>query len=165
MRLALIMCALLLLAAPSVSGAVESYQTPDVSKAKITLSETQYLKDRTPPAQIEIKTYKGENGWLFRSYSIKGNVFRYDISENGELPYAYRIVDNDGDGVFETKEQLIGEMTVKDKGLKYFVDLGPEPGKEYRFSYEDRKMPTDREQRQMLMGYPVYIPAWVLLRF
>jgi len=164
MKSVLFVLTLLFLATPSISGAAESYAAPDVSKATITLSETQYMKDKTPATAIDIKTYKGENGWLFRSYSVGGKVFRYDISENGELPYAYRITDNDGDGVFETKEQLIGEMVVNDKGQKYFIDLGSEPGMEYKFSYEDRK-PTDLEQRTMLMGYPIYVPAWVLLRF
>ncbi len=160
-----VLALLFLLAVPASALAVEGFVVPDVSKATLTLSEKQFIKDQKPPAGIDIKTYKAANGWLFRSYGVGGAVFRYDISESGELPYAYRLIDKDGDGVFETKEELTGEMTVSEKGQKYFVDLGPEPGKEYRYSYEDAKAPGMREQVQMLMGYPIYIPAWVIARF
>jgi len=99
-------------------------------------------------------------------YSVKGKVFRYDMDEDGTVPFEYRLLDNDGDGEFETKEKLVGEMVIKDRGEKYYIDLGPEPGKEYKYSYEKEAGEVSaRQQEQILMGYSIYIPAWVLIRY
>lgn len=154
-----------LAAYPSDSNAEAGYPVPDLSRAQLVLQEKQYISDKEPPTEIDIKSYKGEDGLLVRTYGAGDVVFRYDLDTDGKAPYEYRVLDNDGDGVFETRETLVGEMVVQDKGRKYYVDLGPEPGMEYRYSYEDVKRPEGEEQKQLLMGYPIYIPQWVLLRF
>jgi hypothetical protein len=163
-RLAL-MLLFFILALPSISLAEKGFKTPDISKATLTLEENQIISGAKHPTVINIRTYKNSDGTLFRAYSVGGNIFRYDVDINGAPPYEYRLLDKDGDGIFETKEDLVGEMLVQEKGEKYFIDLGPEPGKEYKYSYEDIKRPGIVEQKQLLMGYPIYIPPWVLLRF
>ncbi|MBI5190324.1 MAG: hypothetical protein HZA22_06590 [Nitrospirae bacterium] len=155
---------LLTLSSALYSLAGEGYTVPDVSRAQLVLSESQYVSDKEPPTRIDIRTYKDKDGNLVRSYSVGDAVFRYDVDTDGRTPYEFRILDNDGDGAFETKESLVGEMAVQEKGQKYFIDLGPEQGREYRYSYEDAKRPDAVEQRQLLMGYPIYIPQWVILR-
>ena len=165
MKPAVFVLAALLFTLPAVSGAAEKYAVPDILKAKLIQAEKQFIKDREPSTEIEIRTYKGSDGWLFRSYGVGGYIFRYDVSENGELPYRYRLIDSDGDGTFETKEMLTGEAEVKGKGGRYYVDLGPEPGKEYKYSWMEVKPPGMREESQILMGLPIYIPQWVILRF
>lgn len=157
--------ALIALSLAAVSSAAEGYPAPDVSKAQVVLQESQFISDRTPPTRIDITTYKGKEGLLTRTYGVSGAVFRYDVDTNGGQPYEYRLLDNDGDGVFETKETLVGEMVVRDKGQKYYIDLGPGEGEEARYSYEDAERPDMPEQKQLLMGYPIYVPQWVLLRF
>lgn len=149
----------------SYALADEGYTPPDVSKAQLVLQESQFVKGKASGPQIDIRTYKDKDGILTRVYSAGDAVFRYDVDTDGKPPYEYRLLDNDGDGVFETKEELVGEMVVQDKGQKYYIDLGPEPGKEYRYSYEDVERPDMLEQKELLMGYPIYIPQWVLLRF
>lgn len=143
-----------------------AYQTPDAASARLIFEEKQLVADRDPPTEILIRTYKGDDGRLFRMYSVGAKVFRYDIDEDGATPYEYRLLDEDGDGEFETREKLVGEMVVRDKGQKYFIDLGPEPGKEYRYSYEKEAGDvTARQQEQILKGYSIYIPSWVLAEF
>jgi hypothetical protein len=155
----------LISAMPAASLAETGFKTPDISKAKLTMEENQIIAGSKPSTVIDIRTYKNEDGTMFRAYSVGGNVFRYDVDINGAPPYEYRLLDKDGDGIFETKEDLVGEMLVQEKGQKYFIDLGPEPGKEYKYSYENIRRPGIAEQKQLLMGYPIYIPQWVLLRF
>lgn len=150
---------------PVLSLAEEGYMVPDISKATLTLEEKQVIANTKPPTVITIRSYKQKDGTLFRAYSIGGRIFRYDVDTNGALPYEYRLLDTKGNGVFDKKEEMVGEMMVQDKGEKYFIDLGPEPGKEYRYSYELIKRPGIVEQSQLLMGYPIYIPQWVLFRF
>lgn len=152
-------------ALPALSPAEEGYKTPDISSATLTLEENQIVADTKPPTVINIRSYKQKDGTLFRAYAVGGRIFRYDVDINGAPPYEYRLLDTKGNGIFDKKEQLVGEMLVQDKGEKYFIDLGPEPGKEYRYSYESIKRPGIVEQKQLLMGYPIYIPQWVLLRF
>jgi hypothetical protein len=84
---------------------------------------------------------------MVRVYSVAERIFRYDVDTNGAIPYEYRLIDKDGDGIFETKEPMVGEMTVQEKGMKYYIDLGSEPGKEYRYSYENVEKPSIREQK------------------
>jgi len=163
MRKIIIFCLMMLL--PVASFAAEGYTVPDISKATVILDENQYIGDNTPPTEVNIKTYKKTDGTLVRVYSVAGRIFRYDVDTNGAMPYEYRLIDKDGDGVFETKESMVGEMIVQEKGMKYYIDLGAEPGKEYRYSYENVEKPSIREQKGLLMGYPIYIPQWVLLRF
>jgi len=164
MKLPLTLSVLSALFVPALSLAA-SFPVPDVAGTTLIFEEKQYIKDRQPPTEVLIRTYKKADGRLFRVYSIMDAVFRYDIDENGASPYEYRLIDSDGDGVFDTKERLIGEMAVQEGGQKYYIDLGPEPGKEYRYSYEERPAPEMPEKRQLLMGYPIYIPQWVLVRF
>lgn len=163
MRKFIIFCLMTLM--PVASLAAEGYAVPDISKATVILDENQYIGDSTPATEVNIKTYKKPDGTMTRVYSVAGRIFRYDVDTNGAMPYEYRLVDKDGDGVFETKEPMVGEMTVQEKGTKYYIDLGSEPGKEYRYSYENVEKPSIREQKELLMGYPIYIPQWVLLRF
>jgi len=166
MKIIMIAMVMLAVAVPALA-AEKGYPTPDVSKSRLIYEEKQVVKDRTPATEIDIRTYKADDGSLFREYSVKGNIFRYDVAPKGEPPYEYRLIDYNGDKVFETKEDMIGEMVVKDKGRKYYIDLGAEPGKEYKYGWEERtKPPTDqREVRDSLMGYPIYIPQWVLVVF
>ncbi len=143
-----------------------AYSVPDPASSRLIFEEKQLVADRKPPTEILIRTYSKEDGKLFRMYSVKGKVFRYDMDEDGAAPYEYRLLDNDGDGEFETKEKLVGEMVIKDRGEKYYIDLGPEPGKEYKYSYEKEAGEVSaRQQEQILMGYSIYIPAWVLIRY
>ena len=158
---------LALLASSSLSFAAEkkAYPTPDITKGKLVFQETQLVADVKPPTAVDIKTYKNPDGTMFRVYSVKNVIFRYDVDTNGESPYEYRLLDKDGDGIFETREELVGELPGTEGGQKYYIDLGREPGKEFKYSYEDVKRPGMSEQKQLLMGYPIYIPPWVLLRF
>lgn len=143
-----------------------AYTVPDPASSRLIFEEKQLVADRKPPTEILIRTYRKDDGKLFRVYSVRGRVFRYDIDENGAAPYEYRLLDNDGDGEFETKEKLVGEIVMKDKDQKYYIDLGPEPGKEYKYSYEkEAGEVSEHEKEQILMGYSIYIPAWVLVRF
>jgi len=164
MRLLTSLIAFALLALPAVCRADTSYPTPDISKARLIHEEKQYIADRKPPTEIVVKTYKNPDGTLDRVYSVGGDIFRYDVDVDGGPPYEYRLIDTNGDGIFDTKEYMVGEMVVKDKGEKYFIDLGPEPGQEYKYRYEATHQPSVREQQQILMGYPIYIPQWVILR-
>lgn len=150
---------------PVASFAAEGYAVPDISKAAVILNENQYVGDTKPATEVNIKTYKKTDGTMVRTYSVAGHIFRYDVDTNGALPYEYRLLDSEGKGVFDTKEPMVGEMTVKEKGMKYYIDLGTEPGKEYRYDYENVPEPSLREQKVLLMGYPIYIPQWVLVRF
>ena len=142
------------------------YPVPDVSKATLIFEENQIISDKKPPTVINIRTYKSPGGSVFRSYSVGGHIFRYDVGINGAPPFQYRLIDEKGNGVFTKKEAMTGEMTVKGhKGSEeYYIDLGPEPGKEYRYSYEKIRRPGIREQAELLEGLPIYIPQWVLLR-
>lgn len=160
---------------PAMAFAGESYTPPDVNKARMVLEEKQFLPSETQKRAIDIISYKNPDGTLFRTYSVKGKVFRYDIDTDKELPYEYRLLDKDGDGSFETKESLIVETESGDKRQKLFIDLGPEPGKEYQYTYErfmKRVMhpvssgeASPSEQRDVIMGYPFYIPQWVILNW
>ncbi len=158
----------LMLGAPPSQPAVRQhgYPVPNVSKATLILEENQLIGDKKPPTVINIRTYKSPDGSVFRSYSVGGHIFRYDVGINGAPPFQYRLIDEKGNGVFTRKEAMTGEMKVK--GHKnsegYYIDLGPEPGKEYRYSYEKIRRPGIREQAQLLEGRPIYIPQWVLLR-
>ena len=163
MRKLFFFCLMMLL--PVVSYAAEGYSVPDVSKATVVLDENQYVGDNTPPTEVNIKTYKKTDGTMVRVYSVAGRIFRYDVDTNGTLPYEYRLIDKEGKGVFDTKEAMVGEVIVKEKGMKYYIDLGTEPGKEYRYSYENVEKPSIREQKELLMGYQIFIPQWVLVRF
>lgn len=163
MRKFIIFCLMTLM--PTASFAAEGYAVPDTSKATVILDESQYVGDNTPATEVNIKTYKKPDGTMVRVYSVAGRIFRYDVDTNGALPYEYRLIDKEGNGVFDTKEPMVGEMQVQEKGLKYYIDLGAEPGKEYRYSYENVEKPSIREQKELLMGYPIYIPQWVLVRF
>jgi len=148
---------------------VSAYPVPDKESATLVLEETQILTDREPATEITIKTYKMPDGTRFREYGVEGKVFRYDIDEDGVAPYEYRILDNDGDGSFETRETLVGKAG--DNGERYFIDLGSEPGKEYRYWYEDnpsfkeREVSDHRTVARIMEGFSIYIPSWVLLKF
>lgn len=141
------------------------YLVPDISKATLTLEENQVIGDKKPPTVINIRTYKTPGGSIFRSYSVGGHIFRYDVGVNGAPPFQYRLIDENGDGIFEKKESMTGEMKIKGQTEEYFIDLGPEPGTEYRYSYEKIGRPDIREQKKLLEGRPIYIPAWVLVRW
>jgi hypothetical protein len=141
------------------------YLVPDISRATLTLEENQVIGDKKPPTVINIRTYKNPDGSIFRSYSVGGHIFRYDIGINGAPPFQYRLIDEKGDGVFSKKEAMTGEMKIKGRTEGYFIDLGPKPGREYRYSYEKIGRPDIREQKQLLEGLPIYIPAWVLVRW
>jgi len=150
----------------ATAGAAYAYDVPDMASSRLIFEEKQLVADKTPRTEILIRTYKKDDGRLFRAYSVNGKVFRYDIDEDGAAPYEYRLLDNDGDGSFETREQLVGEMAVNEKGQSYFIDLGPEPGKEYRYSYEKEAGKTNmRQEAEILQGYSIYIPAWVLVTY
>jgi hypothetical protein len=150
----------------AVAGVAYAYDVPDVASSRLIFEEKQLVADKTPRTEILIRTYKKDDGKLFRTYSVNGKVFRYDIDEDGAAPYEYRLLDNDGDGKFETKEKLVGETAVNEKGQRYFIDLGPEPGKEYKYSYEKEAGKTNmRQEAEILQGYSIYIPAWVLVRY
>ncbi len=144
----------------------QGYPVPDISKATLIFEENQLIGDKKPPTVINIRTYKSPDGSVFRSYSVGGHIFRYDVGINGAPPFQYRLVDEKGNGVFTKKEAMTGRMKVKgQKGSEeYYIDLGPEPGKEYRYSYEKMERPGIREQARLLEGLPIYIPQWVLLK-
>lgn len=146
-----------------------AYPVPEVSKATLILDESQITeggKDKKPGPVIAIKTYRRADDKLFRQYSVEGKVFRYDIDEDGSAPYEYRILDKDGDGEFETREKLIGDVGKGEDGEKYYIDLGEEPGKEYKYLYEEEAgKTTPREDKMILDGYSIYVPAWVLVEF
>jgi hypothetical protein len=162
------LCIALLLVTLS-AGDAQSYPIPDMEGAKLVLEETQLIADTEPRTEITIRSYTKTDGTRFREYSVSGNVFRYDIDEDGIMPYEYRVLDSDGDGTFETKEMLVGMS--EDDGQKYFIDLGSEPGKEYRYRYEDTERLKEREhsdhqvQRRILRGNSIFIPAWVVVEF
>jgi hypothetical protein len=165
-RIAVLFVLALLFVAPSVCRAAEKgYPIPDIAHAKLVFAETQIVATAKPAVPVEIKTYKNPDGTMFKAYSVKDAVFRYDVDINGEPPYEYMLIDKDGDGVFETKEELVGKQTEEEGGQKYIVAPGPEPGKESKYDYEKIKRPGMMEQKELLMGYPIYIPAWVILRF
>ena len=159
---------LILLSLPAVCFAQEAYTPPDLSKAKLILDENQLAAKGGPI--INIQTFRNPDGSEVRTYSVGGHIFRYDVKPTAAGPYEYRLLDKKGDGKFEVKEPLVGEMVIKEKGQKYFIDLGPEPGKEYKYEYEERaqyegRHLTTREQWKVLEGFPIYIPQWVILRF
>ncbi|HEY3346448.1 MAG TPA: DUF2782 domain-containing protein, partial [Nitrospirota bacterium] len=115
----------------SSAAAAENYIVPDLSKATLTLEEKQVVagrKDMTRAPEITIRTYKEPDGELVRQFSVNGAVFRYDVAPKGKPPYEYRLLDKDGDGNFETKEQLVGETEAGGKKVPYYIDLGPQPG-------------------------------------
>ncbi|MGC2423135.1 MAG: hypothetical protein WA666_02135 [Nitrospirota bacterium] len=141
------------------------YLVPDISKAMLTLEENQVIGDKKPPTVINIRTYKNPDGSIFRTYSVGGHIFRYDVGVNGAPPFQYRLIDENGDGIFEKKEAMTGEMKIEGRTLNYFIDLGPAPGREYRYSYEKIERPGIRDQKKLLEGLPIYIPSWVLLRW
>lgn len=149
-----------------MAAVCHAHPVPSTEHATLVFEEKQVVADREPPTEILIRTFKTDDGSRFRTYSVGGNVFRYDIDEDDNLPYEYRLLDNDGDGEFETKEAMTGGQPGGTSGEKYFIDLGREPGKEYKYSYEDEARPlTQHEQEDALDGLPIYIPTWVLVRF
>jgi hypothetical protein len=124
----------------------------------------------TRAPEITIRTYKEPDGELVRQFSVNGAVFRYDVAPKGKPPYEYRLIDKDGDGNFETKEQLVGETEAGGKKERYYIDLGPQPGTEKKYSYEQEEPyrpgeTSNLEKEQLMSGYPIYIPQWVILRF
>jgi hypothetical protein len=156
---------LVILIIPAASSAQEAYPVPDLTKAKLVLDENQ-LAAKGGPA-INIQTFRNPDGSETRAYSVGGKIFRYDVRPTAAGPYEYRLLDRDGDGRFETKEPLVGEMVVRDRGRRYYIDLGPEPGKEYRYEYEERaeydaRHLSSREEKRVLEGFPIYIPQWAL---
>ncbi|HEX9860341.1 MAG TPA: hypothetical protein VGB23_04000 [Nitrospirota bacterium] len=143
-----------------------AYQVPDSEGAKMILEERQVVSGKGHPAEILIRTFKRAGGTMFRDYSVKGRVFRYDVDEDGAQPYEYRLLDKDGDGEFETREKMVGETGGTNGPEKYFIDIGPEPGKEYHYRYMDEARPlTPHEENDVIDGYPIYIPQWVLVEF
>jgi len=166
MRYAVVFLALLMLAVPALAADI-SYPVPDVSKAKLVLEEKQIVSvaDGKTSTEMDIKTYKTVEGALVRVYSVKGAIFRYDVSPTGSEPYEYRIIDTKGNGVFDTKEEMVGMMEVQGRKGKYFIDLGPEPGKEYKYSWEKPEKPSMKDEKDRLMGFPIYIPQWVIARW
>jgi len=162
---------LILSAAVSMMLAVTAlcYPVPDMEGAKLVLEENQIVAGKGPKTDIMIRTYTKPDGSRFRVYSVDGHIFRYDIDEDGLMPYEYRLLDEDGDGVFETREMMVGKD--RNSGEEYYIDLGSEPGKEYKYWYQhneefkDRSLSDQRTVQRELEGFSIYIPAWVLVRF
>ena len=163
-RLALLSIFLIL---PAVSFAEDFYVPPDLTKAKLILDESQLVAKGGPV--INIQTFRNPDGSEVRTYSVGGHIFRYDVKATAAGPFEYRLLDKKGDGKFEVKEPLVGEMVVKEKGQKYFIDLGSEPGKEYKYEYEERaeyeaRHLSEREHWKVLEGFPIFIPQWTILK-
>lgn len=141
----------------------KGYDLPDIASAKLKSEELIDLTDRIEGKETTMRTYEAKEGTLFRVYTIKGKAFRYDIDIDKRLPYEYALIDKDGDGIFETRQELTGEVVMEGKKERFYIDIDRTTPYEYIHIVE--KEEGSYEWRQRLRGESVFIPMWVIFRF
>ncbi|MEW6410694.1 MAG: hypothetical protein AB1488_11420 [Nitrospirota bacterium] len=174
MRLLLISVTAVLLAGGVVFAdepAIKKYETiekyghkiPDVREARILSEESVDLIDKIPGKETLIRTYVGKDGNLIRTYSIKGRIFRYDVDVDRGYPYEYSLIDRDGDGLFETKQDLKGAVSMSGKLREFYFDI--ERQTPYEYIYIIEREPGSHEWIEKVKGEIIYVPQWVIFRW
>lgn len=141
----------------------KGYDFPDIGSATLKSEEMIDLTDKIEGKETMVKTYEARDGRLFRVYSIKGKVFRYDLDIDKKFPYEYALLDKDGDGIFETRQELTGEVVIEGKKEKFYIDIDKTTPYEYIHIIE--RTEGSYEWRQRLRGEIISIPMWVIFRF
>lgn len=141
----------------------KGYEVPEIGSAKLKSEEMVDLTDKIEGKETMVRTYEAKGGSLFRVYSIKGKVFRYDIDIDKRFPYEYALLDKNGDGIFETRQDLTGEVVIEGKKERFYIDIDKTTPYEYIHIIE--KAEGSYEWRERLRGEIVFIPLWVVFRF
>jgi hypothetical protein len=141
----------------------KGYNVPDVGSARLKSEEMIDLTDKIEGKETLMCTYEAQDGSLFRVYSIKGKVFRYDLDIDKKFPYEYALLDKDGDGIFETRQELTGEMVLEGKKERFYIDI--DKATPYEYIHVIERAEGSYEWRQRLRGETVFIPIWVIFRF
>ena len=135
----------------------EGYKVPDIKSAKLQ-SEQSVDVAEIEGKKMLIRTFKAKDGTLFRVYSIDGRIFRYDVDINEKPPYEYALIDRNGDGIFETKQDLAGDAVIEGKKEKYYIEI--EHTAPYEYIYIAERTEGSYEWRQRLKGEGFFIPMW-----
>lgn len=135
----------------------EGYRIPDLKTAELQSEQVMDIKE-VEGKKMLIRTYKAKDGDLFRVYSIDGRIFRYDVDIDKKPPYEYALIDRNGDGIFETKQDLTGEAVIEGKKEKYYIDI--EHTAPYEYIYIGERTEGSYEWRQKLKGESFFIPMW-----
>ncbi len=141
----------------------KGYDLPDIAGAKLKSEEMMDLTDKIEGKETTMRTYEARDGTLFRVYTIKGKAFRYDIDTDKGFPYEYALIDKDGDGIFETRQDLIGEIFMEGKKERFYIDI--DKATPYEYIHIIERTEGSYEWRQRLRGESVFIPMWVIFRF
>ena|SRR3990170_6748785 len=141
----------------------KGYNLPDIGGATLKSEEMIDLTDKIEGKETMIRIYETKDGSLFRVYSIKGKVFRYDIDIDKKFPYEYALLDKDGDGIFETRQDLTGDVVMEGQKERFYIDIDRTTPYEYIHVIE--KEEGSYEWRQRLKGEIVFIPLWVVFKF
>lgn len=141
----------------------KGYEVPDTASARLKSKEMMDLTDKIEGKETLVETYEAGDGSLFRVYAVKGKAFRYDVDIDKSFPYEYALIDKDGDGIFETRQELTGEIVMEGKKERFYIDIDRTTPYEYIHIIE--KSEGSYEWRQRLISEPVFIPMWVIFRF
>jgi len=111
----LVVIIMLVLSSPLRLGATqvkkEGWKFPNIARATKKAIHPIDTTDRIPDKETLVKTYQKEDGVVFSTLEIEGEVFACQfriMGAEGAPPTTYAIVDTDGDSSFETK-YLAGE--------------------------------------------------------
>lgn len=141
----------------------KGYAPPDISSSKLISEEMMDLTDKIEGKETLVSTYRANDSSLFRVYSVKGKAFRYDIDIDKKLPYEYSLIDKDGDGIFETRHELTGELILEGKKEQFYIDI--DKATPYEYIHIIERSEGSYEWRQRLKGETIFVPMWVIFRF
>lgn len=141
----------------------KGYAPPDIGSSKLISEEIMDLTDKIEGKETLVSTYRANDSSLFRIYTVKGKAFRYDIDTDKKPPYEYSLIDKDGDSIFETRQELTGELILEGKKEQFYIDI--DKATPYEYIHIIEKSEGSYEWRQRLKGESVFIPIWVLFRF
>lgn len=141
----------------------KGYDLPDIGSAKLISEEMIDLTDKIEGKETTVRTYEARDRTLFRIYTIKGKAFRYDVDTDRGFPYEYALIDKDGDGIFETRQDLTGEIVMEGKKERFYIDI--DKATPYEYIHIIEKSEGSYEWRQRLKGETIFVPMWVIFRF
>lgn len=84
----------------------DGWKFPNPAAAEKMAAKTTDTTSRIPGKEVSAKAYRKEKGVGYMTFEIEGIIFacQFHIKGEGRSPVTvYSIVDNDGDGVFESK--------------------------------------------------------------
>lgn len=114
-------------------GAVEvkkdGWRFPDPARATKKAIRTVDTTARIPGRETLVKIYRQEEGVIFETLEIEGEVFAFQFhvkGKDGEPPTIFAIVDTDGDGIFESKYGAGERPETPDWPIRVYYNRHPE---------------------------------------